>query len=904
MKDVTSVIKLGSRFFSICESKSFNKSEFSQFWLVNTILNSLYSINNNKNPNLRINEYFKGSVFEEIRTQLDIIVNNIELVKLNERDNTIKSLIWNELGNCVTVYIIELIEKWNTKVCELQNNHLNNCEVTFDALVPDFIEFQNKKSTTTVTNNVVGKDNLWDDDKFWEIDSSYPFREFKFGIKESTGENSDESDSVYSNHITIICLSNIMRPYLYIWKNIRLFLNKLVRIIFLSGEINSTNVDHYKSELNIYILDLLFRNLEKSLLLLDENMISIWISLLRRCVDLFANIIPKNTPMTILSLFHRDYNLNLVNILNEYHEFVRILYDLSSSLNSRVDFNDNIMLKMKSIGELLGVNDNKSEIAASDIYISNIKYVNYNTDKPIDIIMDVDIKKKMEIYHPFLTLYTLKKKNNKFLRYTYNNMFGDAIKYKKNELKKYYKMLFIKNTGKTEINNDNEYRLKLVNDMNRIRIIDILRCLKDFVILEDSYTEHLFRALYIDSKKMQPNIDVDPTEVNLSIKLLGKKDIISSNSKNNSDSKTEYDYSKIRKIMSILLLEFDVGNLKEHVKEQLPTYHSLKIKLNIPSENVISNYNNFNHNHNGDNKGGGDCNDFNSNIRSNAVNLNTHGLPNYIISEFLSDKVMEKYSSVFTFLLEVKRSTIFLNQVFQTLLSVKRDRNRLFLCKQRFRNNGHHHINSNNFCDNSCTVILNWIDNIYTRCYKIRYSIQLIIDIYTCCISMYMPIIWEELETSLNEKNSLNSMVKSHREFISKFHRLTLSPNRTKDNKTDNIALDEEFQVISANIVFILKLGRSINIIVYKFDQLIRFLINANNTMKEKRYIPCGLVKRKIEDIYKRITMSLDLLFSNYSEYKRQFIDSIDKYYSDNKKISNFNDNLSFISLQLRSSIY
>ncbi|KAK6587734.1 hypothetical protein RS030_81430 [Cryptosporidium xiaoi] len=884
-RNETSIINLEAHYSSINELKSFKTSEFSQFWIVNTIINSLYSINNNTNK--KINEYCKGSVFEEIRIQLDIIVNNLELVRLNERNNTVKSLIWKELGNCVSVYIIELIEKWDAKICELQNNHLNNCEVTFDALVPDFIEFQNRASKTVISDNILKKDNLWDDDKlFWEIDSSYPFKEFKFGVKENTSENINESDALYSNHITILYLSNIMRSYLPIWKNIRLFLNNIVRMIFLSGNITAASIDHYKSELNIYIIDLLFRNVEKSLLLLDENMISIWLSLLRRCVDLFYNIIPKNTSANVLSLLNKDYNLNLIHNFNEYHEFVRIIHDISSnSLNKTINGNNGRIFKIECIGKVLGLDSRKNDIINSEHYISSIKNVNYNTDKPIDIIVDVDIKKKTAVYHPLATLYILKSNSNNLLRYTYNNIFGNSIKYKKNELKKYYKLLFIKNTSRKE------HELQLIDDINGVRIIDLLNCIKDFIILEDAYTEHLLRALYIDSKKTHPNIDVDPTELNLSIKLLGKKDIMSSSSKNDC-LKIKHDYDKIRKTLSMLLLEFDTGSSKEYIKDQLPTYYSLKIRLNIPTESGMNSCNNNEDNNN--------C--INASNKASLVDLNTYGLPNYIISEFLDEEVMESYSAIFTFLLEVKRSTIFLNQVFQILMSIKKANNKLLFCKHEFKNNGIYcHLNSRDFCDNSCMSILNWIDNIYTRCYKIRYSIQFIIDVYNSCISMYMKTIWRELENSLDEKESLKSMVNSHSMYVNKLHKLTLAPNRMKDHRVDDIGIDEEFQIISINIVSILKLARNINIISHKFNQLVQFLINTNNTIKEKRYIPCGLIKRKIQSTYKRIIISLDLLFSNYNEYKNQLIDSIKKY-SGNNNINN--ENLNFILMQLTNIIY
>ena len=279
--------------------------------------------------------------------------------------------------------------------------------------------------------------------------------------------------------------------------------------------------------------------------------------------------------------------------------------------------------------------------------------------------------------------------------------------------------------------------------------------------------------------------------------------------------------------------------------------------------------------------------------------MNTYGVPNYIISEFLSEKGLNKYSSVFTFLLEVKRSAIFLDQVFQTLLCIKRERNKLLLCKQEELEKSVEHftyyINSVDFCDGNCILLLDWVDKIYIKCYKIRYLIQSVIDTYNSYISMHVPIIWKRFESELEEENSLVCMLNQYETYINRLHQLILLGPGKEESYCGSI--QNIFGTVQISIVLILKLARNLNLVVYKYNQLIRFLTDANNVMKKRRYIPCRLIRKKIHYVCKRILTYLDLILSNYNEYSRELVESIERS-------NNSYGCLDFVLLQLKGSIY
>ncbi|KAL3130018.1 hypothetical protein CHM_1g3110 [Cryptosporidium hominis] len=839
-----SIIRLPSEIINRKEFSSSDTQRFSQFWIVNNIINSLFSTNNAHNELMR-NCCFKESLFEEIRFQLNVIVNNLELIQLNEKENSKQFQVWKELGSCVSEFIIELMQKWDSKLCELQYHHLNNCEVSFNELASEFNQIGAKVQGMDVIESFIKQEDLWGDEQlFWEVDSVYPLREFQFGVM--------NEQTLCSTPITIVYLSSLLHPYLNIWSNIRSFFNILINKVFLADLSNIKNAEIQKIELNIFILETLFGNIEKSILIIDEHLLNIWISLLRKCIDTFIKFIP-NTPNSL-----KKFPSNKGSDTIEFHDSICILHDILNYYNK---YNT---CYLYNIGNIFGIQP-KNEISILDSILRTIKVDNFLPNTSMDLFSDVNLQDQSKAF-PINMLFKSSDNNKPQVvqrRYTFQSNIGESFRELNKSLKTYYKELFIKENEENKVDFVNPIITQLIkNQINfesyqGIRIINILSCLSDLVILEESSTEQLIKTLRLDSKRKFPNIDVDPTEANLSIKLLYNKGI--------KDDEREIK----RKIMSIFLLEFEVSNSKDYIKGQLPTFYSLKIRINNTNPNLISN------------------------INPSNTQMLICGIPSYLILQFFDKNNMEEYSNIFSFLLEVKRCSLFLNQVFQTLTLMNREKQGILLCKQKAKKMANDDFDYIKFCNNNCLIIMKWIDSLLYITQKIRFSIQFIVDIYYGYFSMQYPIIWEDFKNHLNSNNSVSFMIKSHKLYLEKLHKLTLAPNKRDPNNSE---IDQSFQSISISFVILLKLGRRLNILTYKINQLVQFLINVNNVLKSKKYVPCMILRRKIQKTVKKIALAFELLYSEFNESKQQFIDSLKIYI-----LSNPNKGMEFLLLQLNN---
>lgn len=837
-----SIIKLPTEIINRKEFLPLDSQKLSQFWMVNNVINSLFSSNNTHNNELMRNCYFKGSLFEEIRFQLNVIANNLELIQINEKENSHQFQVWKELGSCVSEFITELLEKWDSKLCELQYHHLNNCEVVLNELVSEFNQINTKVKGIDVIEGFNKQENLWDDEQlFWEIDSVYPFREFQFGIM--------NEEIICSTPVTILYLSSILHPYISIWANIRSFFNILVNKVFLSNSINIKNVEIQKSELNIFILETLFDNIEKSILMIDDYILNIWISLLRKCMYSFTKLIP-NTQNSL-----KKFPSNKGNNSIEFHNSIYILSDILNYYNKYKT------CYLYNVGNIFGIQP-KNEISKLDSVLRTIKIDNQLSNTPIEFLSGINLQEKSKAF-PINMLFIINNDKSQTIqrRYTFQNNIGKLFTELNRDLKIYYKELFIKENDDNKVELGNSIITKLIkNHINfesyqGVRIINVLSSLRDLVILEEYSTEQLIKTLRLDSKKKFPNIDVDPTEANLSIKLLYNKGL-----------KNEEKELK-RKIMSLFLLEFEVRNSKDYIKDQLPTFYSLKIRLNNINLGLSSNIN-----------------------LSNTQML-ICGIPSYLILQFFDKDIMEEYSNIFSFLLEVKRCSLFLNQVFQTLTEINREKQGILLCKQKVKKLEKDDFDYIKFCNNDCSIIMKWVDSLLYMSQKIRFSIQFIVDVYYSYFSMQSTIIWEEFKNNLNSNNSVSFMIKSHKKYIERLHKLVLAPNKRKISDSD---IDQSFQSISINFILLLKLGRKLNILTYKINQLVQFLSNVNNVVKSRKYVPCMILRKKVQKTVKKIALAFEVLYSEFSESKQQFINSLNIYI-----MSNPSKEMEFLLLQL-----
>ncbi|KAH8584807.1 uncharacterized protein ELE39_000758 [Cryptosporidium sp. chipmunk genotype I] len=838
-----SIIRLSAEKINRKEFPSSDIQRFSQFWIVNNVINSLFSSNNTHNNELLRNCYFKESVFEEIRFQLNFIVSNLEFVRLNEKEGSKQFQLWKELGSCVSEFITELMEKWDSKLCELQYHHLNNCEVSFNELASEFNQTSIKVQGIDVIESFNKQEDLWGNEQlFWETDSVYPFREFQFGVM------SDET--ICSTPITIVYLSSILHPYLNIWSNIRSFLNILVKKVFLADSMDIKNVEIQKIELNIFILEILFGNIEQSILIIDEYLLNIWISLLRKCIDSFIKFIPNT--QNSLKKFPSNKSSNKI----EFHDSICILHDILNYYNK---YNT---CYLYNIGNIFGIQP-KNEISTLDSILRTIKTENLLSNTPVELLNDVKIQDQSRAFP--INMFFKSSYNNKSQvlqrRYTFQSNIGQSFRELNKSLNMYYKELFIKENEENKANSRNQIINKLIKNQidfetdQGIRIINVLSCLRDLVTLEESSTEQLIKTLRLDSKRKFPNIDVDPTEANLSIKLVNNKGI--------KDNEKEIK----RKIMSMFLLEFEVSNSKDYIKGQLPTFYSLRIRLNNINLNLSSN------------------------INSSSTQMLIFGIPTYLILQFFDKDNMEQYSNIFSFLLEVKRCSLFLNQVFQTLTSINREKQGILLCKQKEKKLKNDDFDYIKFCNNNCLTIMKWVDSLLYISQKIRFSIQFIVDVYYGYFSMQYPIIWEGLKNHLSSDNSVLFMIKSHKLYLEKLHKLVLAPNKKHLNNSE---VDQSFQSISVSFVILLKLGRRLNILTYKINQLVQFLSNANSVVKSKKYIPCMILRRKVQQTVKKIALAFEVLYSEFNESKQQFINSLKIYI-----LSNPNKGMEFLLLQI-----
>ncbi|OII74752.1 uncharacterized protein cubi_00305 [Cryptosporidium ubiquitum] len=840
-----SIITLPTEIINRKEFSLPDSQKLSHFWIVNHVINSLFSSNNTHNNELVKNSYFKGSLFEEIRFQLNVIANNLELIRINEKENSNQFQVWKELGSCVSEFITELLEKWDLKLCELQHHHLNNCEVLLNELVSEFNQINRKVKGIDVIEGFDKEEDLWGDEQlFWEIDSVYPFREFQFGLM--------NEETICSTPITIVYLSSILHPYISIWSNIRSFFNILVNKVFLSNSTNIKNVEIQKSELNIFILETLFDNIEKSILIIDEYILNIWTSLLRKCICSFAKLVPNT--QSSLKKFPSSKGNNSV----EFYNSISILSDI---LNY---FNKYKTCYLYNIGNIFGIQP-KNEISKLDFVLRTIKIENQLSDIPIELLNDIHLQDQSKAF-PINMLFTSNQDNQSQAiqrRYTFQNNIGKSFRELNRDLKMYYKELFIKEDNEIKAKLCNPIITKLIKNHSNfenhqgIRIINILSCLRDLVILEESSTEQLIKTLRLDSKKKFPNIDVDPTEANLSIKLLYNKGL------------KDEDKELKRKIMSMFLLEFEVSNTKDYIKGQLPTFYSLKIRLNNINLGLNSNIN----------------------LSNNQILI--CGIPSYLILQFFGKDIMEDYSNIFSFLLEVKRCSLFLNQVFQTLTEINREKQGILLCKQKVKKIAKDGFDYIKFCNNNCSIIMKWVDLLLYMSQKMRFSIQFIVDIYYSYFSIQSPIIWEELKNNLSSNNSVSFMIKSHKIYIEKLHKLVLAPNK---RKKDNLGIDQSFQSISISFVLLLKLGRKLNILTYKVNQLVQFLSNVNNVLRNRKYVPCMILRRKVQQTVKKIVLAFEVLHSEFNEAKQQFLNSLNIYI-----MSNPNKEMEFLLLQLNN---
>ncbi|KAJ1612819.1 hypothetical protein OIY81_1137 [Cryptosporidium canis] len=834
-----SIIRLPAEIINRKELSGPGSQRLSQFWTVNNVLNSLFSSSSTHKNGLLADGGLKGSIFGEIRAQMDIIVNNLSLVRLNERDGSSRFLIWKELGSSVSEFVTELLEKWDARLCELQYHHLSNCEVAFSELASEFQQADRKVQGIHLISQTGQSDDMWGDEQlFWEIDSVYPLRELQFG--KAHGER------VCSSPITIVYLSSILHPYLSIWSNIRSFFNILLKKAFLVDPVSVSSIEAKRIELNVFILETLFGNVEKSILTVDEYMLNIWVSLLRKCIDSFIKLIPS-TPSPL-----KEFPSGGASSSCEFHDCICILHDiLSNYSSSKTSFLD-------SVGNIFGIPP-RNEISTLESVLRTIQAENLLQSIPAELLSDVHFQNQSKAF-PIEMLFSVSpdhKDQPVQRRYTFEANIGGRFKDLSRNLKVYYKEQFIKEDKETPTALQNSFVSQLVASQAQceghqgIRIIDVLSCLRDLVILEESSTEQLIKALHLDSKRRFPNIDVDPTEANLSIKLLSSKGI------------TDEEKEQRRKIMSMFLLEFEAKSSNDYVKDQLPTFHSLKIRLQ------------------GVNVG----------LSSASSSISSGGIPNYLISQFLNKEAMEEYSHIFSFLLESKRCSILLNQVFQMLMEINRERQGILLCKQKTRGKALHDFDYAKFCNNNCWTILNWVDSLLHISQKIRFSIQFVLDAYYSYFSMQSPVIWQELQNNLSSWHSISFMVESHNKYIEKLHLLTLAPNKRSSH---NLSIDQSFQAISISFVLLMKLSRKLNILTMKISRLVHFLSSVNNAIRDRKHIPCMILRRKVQQTVKKVALAFEILYSEFNESREQLIGSLDIYIQ-----SNPDKGLEFLLLQL-----
>lgn len=796
----------------------------SMFWTVNTVINSLFSSNNAHSNELLTNGYFKGSVFEEIRVQLNVIVNNIYLIEVSEREggNGVRFQIWKELGSSISEFVTDLLEKWDAKLCELQCHHLNNCEVTFDNLASEFCQADSRVQQGVVHHQVWDhfdqQEEMWGNEElFWEIDSAYPFREFPFGQV--------NEESICSSPVTLVYLSGVLRPYVSIWSNIQAFFSALLRRVFLVDSASIESVDIRRVELNIFALEVLFGNVEKSVLIIDDYMLDIWVSLLRRCIDSFVRFIPN--AQSSLREFPPDNRSNS----GEFHDSVCVLQDILSNCGS----NDRTCF-LDSVGDIFGIRS-ENEISVLESVLKTVRFgSNLLPVIPAELLGVGQLQSRSKAF-PVHMLFTTDGRRDIEPRYAFQSSVGGFIRDLNRSLKTYYKELFIKGGEEgRELGSGGALIARLVGSQacfesyQGIRIIDFLSCLRDLVTLEESSTGQLIRTLRLDSKKKFPNINVDPTEANLSMRL---------------QPSGEREFR--RKIMSMFLLEFEVSGSRDYIKDQLPTYYSLRIRLNSVS------------------------------MGSSSAGSQTLvcGIPGYLVLQFFGKDVMDEYSYIFSFLLEVKRCSIFLNQVFQSLAEVSRERQGILLCRQMEKETAQQDFDYAQFCNDNCLVIMKWVDSLLSISQKMRFSIQFVVDAYSCCFSMYSPLIWEELRSSLDSDHSVSSMIESHKRYVGRLHQLVLAPNK---KSRGGVAVDQSFQSVSVSFVLLLKLSRRLSILTLRVTQLVRFLKGVNSVIRSRRHVPCMMLRRKVQQTVKRTALAFEVLYSEFAESREQFISSLRVY--------------------------
>lgn len=828
-----SIIQLPAEIINKRESSPPDTPSLSMFWTVNTVINSLFSSNNAHSNELLTNDYFKGSVFEEIRLQLNVIVNNLYLIEVNEKEGGggVRFQIWKELGGSVSEFVTELLEKWDTKLCELQYHHLNNCEVAFDDLVSEFCQ-TGARTLQRVHNQVWDSfsrqgDDMWGNERlFWEIDSAYPFREFQFGQASEEG--------ISSTPVTLVYLSGILHPYVSIWSNIQSLFSALLRRVFLVDSASMVSVDIRRVELNMFVLEALFGSVERSILIVDEYMLDIWVSLLKKCIDSFVRFIPS--AQSSLREFPSDKRSSGA----AFHDSICILQDiLSSCSNGRTCFLD-------SIGDIFGIRS-ENEISVLESVLRTVRFEDNLIPAVPAQLLDADHLQSRSRAFPVHMLFT-SGRGWSFRgiepRYAFQSNIGGLIRDLNRSLKAYYKEQFIKEgEGGGELGSGKALIARLVGSQagfegyQGIRIVDFLSCLRDLVTLEESCTEQLVRTLRLDSRRKFPNINVDPTEANLSMKLQsGRKGV------------REEEREHRRKIMSMFLLEFEVGDSRHCIKGQLPTYYSLRIRLNSVSM--------------GSSPAGSQ--------------LLACGIPGYLVLQFFSKDVMDEYSYIFGFLLEVKRCSMFLNQVFQSLAEVSRERQAILLCKQREEGGvAQEDFDSAQFCNDNCLAVMRWVDSLLGISQKMRFSIQFVVDAYSCCFSMHSPLIWEEFRSSLGSDRPISSMVESHRRYLGQLHQLALAPNK---RSKDGAAVDQSFQSVSVSFVLLLKLARRLSVLTLKVVRLVRFLKGVDSVIRSRRHVPCMMLRRRVQQTVKRTALAFEVLHSEFTQGREQFLGSLRGY--------------------------
>ncbi|OII71087.1 hypothetical protein cand_026450 [Cryptosporidium andersoni] len=835
-REYADLIELPSEVLRFKDNDQLYKPKYSHFWLVNTILNTLISSNTSIDVDLIRSGYFSKSIFEKIRIELTILKNNLELVHMSKKENHFRIHMWEQLGNCITSCIIDLLEKWDTQICELQHHNMLCCEVIVaEGVVSRHCDEIPKKLNLDSfgIDQSINKD-FWEDKELcWLIESCYPFKEIPFGLE------TDQKECILATPVTLIYLVTVLKEYLDIWSNIRSFFCDLVTLVFVDTHLSPSYCETDKAFVNLEILDRLFNHLEKSILCLDQPMIKIWNYILGKCLKVFWNSVPQSQIQSDTKYLAEFESNSKNNPYLKYKECLKFLNDLSSRSSSE---NGSTTMN-KTIGTLVNISPDEIGNFVNSLYNSDS---NALLDKEVDV-MNIELFKSFKNYPTQQLFCSGGKFSNQLIRsFTMYNCIKKYIDNWYSSLNYSYISSFIYN-GLYSINHAQNSNNGVIDKITQnfghdcIRIIDVLICIRNIVLLDEFIIESLIPTMNLKSQKKFPNVDIDPTELNLTLKLL--------------------DYNKIkgkphfyRKIISLIYLEFDMSNTSDYVRDTLPTYISLKIRLNMGNSNYAS-----------------------------SSSLSSCGIPCYIISHFLSHQTLEIYSSIFTFLLEIKRSSIFLNNIFHTLTTLHRKRQAVKICNKNMKQNKvknskqkinlsineYLHFESKHICIGDCMILLNWIDILLNICHHIRFSLQHIINAYYSYFELVVPSTWSDLCSKFIRTTSLDIMVATHEKYVSDLQMLILAP---KVNISEN-ELDQSYQQLSMNFILLVKLTRQLSILTNKMVYIFKNILNS-----KYRKLSCVIIRRNVQDNIKDLILNFELLNSNFQEIQNEFLESLRIY--------------------------